>query len=513
MTDSSADVLIVGSGLIGALVAQGIRESLPHARITMVEGGSRMGPVPGHHLHDNADAQLREAFNGKAAVGIQSVYVGPRFASAVGTDVADLPPGMFSLSAFDAETAEMPAAAVAWNAGGMGVHWTAACPWPDDYEVVEFLPRSEWDRDLAAARRLLHVSDAPFAPSIAGARVLETMKRLLPDAPAAREVQSMPMAAVIQADGAVARVGPDRIFPDLAAAADERFELLDATLCVEILTDGSRAIGARLRDVPTGVERTVSAHTVIICADPLRTPQLLWASGVRGDAVGAYLNEHAFLSGRVIVDLDRLRLTADALPEFREDEPFSNMYWVPQIGAPQPLHGQIMEFLNRRDEDSDELLYTIGASVYVPTEIRAENRIRFSDTSTDAAGLPRMEIEFSYSPGDLADIERGRRLQRDLCAQLGEFDPEADSLLLDAGSSMHYTGTVRMGVVDDGQSVCDTDGRVWGFENLFLGGGGVVPTALACNSTLTAAILAVRMTRAAIAHVAQGVPGATRARG
>lgn len=505
----ATDVLIVGSGLIGALVAQRIREDLPEARITMVEGGSRIGPVDGHHLHDNADTEIRESFNGRAAVGVQSVYVGPRFTSSVGTDVADLPPGMFGLGAFDDDPTTMPAAAVSWNVGGMGVHWTAACPWPYDFEVVDFLPRQEWERDLAAARRLLHVTDAPFVPSTAGERVLKIIDdvndQLAPGSQPARRAQTMPMASVAGDDGRLARVGPNRVFPPLASGTDDRFELLDQTLCVEILTDGSRATGARLRDVRTGAERYLSARSVIVCADPLRTPQLLWASGIRGEAVGAYLNEHAFLSGRVTVDLERLGLSPDDLPAYREDEPFTNMYWLPQSGTGQPLHGQIMEFLNPRAEGSDDLLYSIGASVYVPTQIRQENRIRFSPTQTDAAGLPRMELDFSYSPADLADIERGRRLQRDISAQLGAFDPDKDSLLLDAGSSMHYTGTVRMGASHDGRSVCDTDGRVWELENLFLGGGGVVPTALACNSTLTAAVLAVRMTRAAVEYVSRAM--------
>ncbi|MCU1444504.1 GMC oxidoreductase [Cryobacterium sp.] len=61
-----------------------------------------------------------------------------------------------------------------------------------------------------------------------------------------------------------------------------------------------------------------------------------------------------------------------------------------------------------------------------------------------------------------------------------------------------------MGAADDGESVCDPDGRVWGTGNLFVAGNGVVPTALGCNSTLTAATLAVRTARA----VGHGLAGA-----
>jgi choline dehydrogenase-like flavoprotein len=49
-----------------------------------------------------------------------------------------------------------------------------------------------------------------------------------------------------------------------------------------------------------------------------------------------------------------------------------------------------------------------------------------------------------------------------------------------------------MGVADDGTSVADPDGRVWGVENLYLATNGLIPTALAVNPTLTATALGVR---------------------
>jgi choline dehydrogenase-like flavoprotein len=109
--------------------------------------------------------------------------------------------------------------------------------------------------------------------------------------------------------------------------------------------------------------------------------------------------------------------------------------------------------------------------------------------------MPRITVHYSYTERDRRLIERARRDQRTTAEALGRFDPETESALLPAGSSLHFTGTVRMGPTDDGTSVCDPDGRVWGLENLYLAGNGVLPTALACNSTLTGMTTAVRAAR------------------
>ena len=109
--------------------------------------------------------------------------------------------------------------------------------------------------------------------------------------------------------------------------------------------------------------------------------------------------------------------------------------------------------------------------------------------------MPRITVHFSYTEEDQRLIDRARRDQRRTAEALGPFDPETESALLPAGSSLHFTGTVRMGPTDDGTSVCDPDGRVWGFDNLYVAGNGVLPTALACNSTLTGMTTAVRAAR------------------
>jgi choline dehydrogenase-like flavoprotein len=54
----------------------------------------------------------------------------------------------------------------------------------------------------------------------------------------------------------------------------------------------------------------------------------------------------------------------------------------------------------------------------------------------------------------------------------------------------HMTGTVRMSAADDGTGVADYQGRVWGFDNLYLATNGLIPTGMAVNPTLTGVALA-----------------------
>ncbi|MFG2959832.1 GMC oxidoreductase [Streptomyces sp. NPDC048291] len=513
MTDTPhSHVLIVGSGIMGALVARLLRESDPALRITMVDAGTPIGDAPGRHLHDLDDPGLWARYNERVATGIQGMYTGAEVVRKVPGSLTALPPGMYHALAFGEDAEAMPQAALAWNAGGMGVHWTAATPWPAGHEVFDFGDPAGWAEDLATARRLLAVTPAAIGPTATGHLVLDVLRRRYDGiGPADRRPQPMPMAVAATAAGPMPRTAPGTIFPALATGTDPAFTLVTGTLVTRLLVTDGRVTGARLRRIADGVdgidgidgaERELHADAVVVCADALRTPQLLFASGVRPDALGRRLNEHAFITAQVLLDLDRFGIGLDDLPLPRPGEFSTDSLWLPHNGTAQPFHGQIM---NRTyvDEAGRPLAHSVGISLYVPFESRPENRLVFSESDTDLAGMPRIGVEFAASAADRLLTDRALDEVRSLAEEFGPFDPGTESALLPPGSSLHLTGTVRAGLADDGTSVCGPDGRVWGHDNLYLAGNGVIPTAMAANVTLTGAITAVRAARAVTAQTAQ----------
>ncbi|MFD0392668.1 GMC oxidoreductase [Streptomyces nogalater] len=68
-----------------------------------------------------------------------------------------------------------------------------------------------------------------------------------------------------------------------------------------------------------------------------------------------------------------------------------------------------------------------------------------------------------------------------------------------------------MGPADDGTSVCDSHSRVWNIRGLWVAGNNVIPTATACNPTLTSVALAVRGARALLDHLNATAGRSTRA--
>jgi pyranose oxidase len=412
----------------------------------------------------------------------------------------------------DLDRSGMPAAALSSNVGGMGAHWTCACPPPGNTERIPFILEDEWDRLFKRAQELLCVTQQAYPNSVEAFAIMQTLGDAFnAGLPEGRHVQPMPLAVRLDEQGRRYWVGADVVLGPLADAAegsenDRRlFELRSQTICRQLLHDGKRVTGALIQHLLSGRREQVSASVVVVAADTLRTPQLLWASGIRPAALGHYLNDQPQIMAGVELSeeiLGRARATLQAagqLPEERRElaESVVGVFWVPFHDPEHPFHGQVMHLdlspipLDLSESRADPQ-YVVGLGWFCRKEVRYEDYVEFSDEETDYFGMPKMTIHYELTSKDKAEIAAAQKEQARAVAAFGRALKEDESRLIPPGSSLHYQGTVRMGETDDAQSVCDPYSRVWGFENLFVGGNGVIPTATACNPTATSVALAIR---------------------
>jgi len=177
-------------------------------------------------------------------------------------------------------------------------------------------------------------------------------------------------------------------------------------------------------------------------------------------------------------------------------DPTASTFGIPYTAGVHPYRTQVMHMADA-PFPVDESAVGVGAARYVAMGNgvrkfpRPEDRIAFSDTETDGWGMPEASIEYEVTDRERTEVEGAMADLRAVAETIGAFVPGGEPRLMPAGTSLHYKGTVRMGDDAGAESVVDTRSRVWGFENLFLGGNGLIPTATVTNPTLTSVALAV----------------------
>ncbi len=476
------DVVIVGSGPAGSTYARQICDQLPDAGVLLVEAGPVVSQPPGTHVNTitgtDARAHAKVASQGptRYSYGIPSAEL-RLLTHRSGRDGSILPhAGLFLLSSAQEVSPDFPAAAMASNVGGMGAHWFGACPRPAGTERIGFLDATILDDALATAEQLLQVSSTQFAGSEVAARREHLLGSLFDHGrPAQRRVQPMPLA-LNREDPGTGQSGPAVILGSLLSRAHDHFELRPGTLCRRVVMKGDQATAVELVDLASRSAYRITAGHVVIAADSLRTPQLLFASGVRPAALGRRLNEHPYIAA--ILDVgEPAGETGD--PEIEALMSSSGVTWIPFNGDRFPMQVQMQQRSN---------LLTLGA--FLRKQIAWENRVEFSDSDVDWQELPSMRMHYSLSETDRKAVAQGMDVMAAIAGAYGGTFLDGWPGLMPNGSSLHYQGTVRMGAEDDGNSVCDPHSRVWNTENLYVAGNGVIPTSTACNPTLTSVALA-----------------------
>lgn len=503
----AVDVAIVGSGPTGSAYARILSELAPGGRIAMFEVGPTVSDPAGSHVKNIADAADRAAAQ-RASEGPGAATETVSGPGAVKAGARMARPGTYLLpDGYQAPGEDgMPVAAFSSNVGGMGAHWTAACPRPGGGERIAFLP--DLDELLAEADRLLGVTTDAFDGAPFTALVRERLAAVV-DAgrePAAR-VQRMPLAVHRREDGRLVWSGSDVVLGDVTRA-NPGFSLHDRSLVTRVLLEDGRAAGVEVRDLRSGEVHTVRSRFVVVAADGLRTAQVLYASGIRPAALGRMLNDQSqvVFAARIRDAAPAAQSAGDADGSGVLDEhdvvdgalsEQSGVSWVPYTDA-EPFHGQIMQLdaspIPLADDDPVVPGSIVGLGLFTAKDLQWDDRVEFTDDERDGYGMPAMRIHYTLTAQDHAVLDRAKAHIVELAKAVGE--PIGDApFQMPLGASLHYQGATRMGETDDGRSVCGPDSEVWAAPGVFVAGNNVIPTPTACNPTLTSVALAVRGAR------------------
>jgi len=300
-----------------------------------------------------------------------------------------------------------------------------------------------------------------------------------------------------------------------AEAAGAKLMAQSVVNFLEVGADG-RIVAARYKR-PDGSAGRVTAKAFVLAAHAMEIPKLLLMSkqarapnGVANtsDQVGRNLMDHPIqlsyaLTGAPVwpyrgplstsgVENSRSGDWRATRPSFRIE--IGNDGWSWPTGAPsddaealaaQGLRGKAMQQA-MLDRTSRELRFgTLTEQLPDPA-----NRIVPDDTKRDALGLPRPRIAYKLDEYTLAGLAFARRVHEDAFVRMKSthIHHNADSEFQGAG---HVLGTARMGR-DSKSAVVDADLRAFDHPNLFIEGSAVFPTGGSANPTLTIAALALR---------------------
>lgn len=435
------DDIVVGLGLVGASVARRLAES--GRRVLLVERGRAVSEPTGSHVR-NTTAHQRDPDGYFAAIDHHFDYF----------DV-------------DASAAGLPGAFTTSIVGGVGILWTNNCPRAvDGVDRPDLLSGAVWDRYYGIAEDYLEVRADQFDDSVRQRLVAQRLGPRVSEQ--GRELIRLPLSGWRGDGDAVHYVGP----ADVLAGSTGDLEVWSGRVdAVEI--EAGRARSVRI----DGTDH--QAENVVLAAGAVDTPRLLWRSGLAPEALGRRLTYHPVLIGQIVLDADLCDQGAALDPRPRLClPPTPARPWLVMLlrdTNPHPVDP------SDRDVPANRL---IEIQVFAPVDPDPGNRMGLSETGA---------IEFDVPLRD--DDERRRRAIEDdvddLCARLGRYRRGCEARWAELGSA-HLMGSCRMGVADDGTSVADPDGRVWGVENLYLATNGLIPTALAVNPTLTATALGIR---------------------
>lgn len=488
--DNNYDVFIAGGGIVASTFARILVDA--GKTVLMVDAGPHFGRKAGEN-HNNYPVyqQDENLFGDHVKSLMHPVSVPPALQASTRN----------ALNPLQKPDKNLPGAVVAYAVGGMAIHWTCAIPrHHPTIERIQFIPEHEWDLLYSEAENRLNRDTTVFSSSLRH-KVIQNLLRQ-----EGHDVHPTPLAAKRITADYVEFTGADTVLKDLAEPVANDYLTILSDQCVRSLQyEGGKVNSALIRNLRTQEEQIIEAKVFVVAAGWLHTPQILWNSWIRPKALGCYISDHTFASCRVILKkeiLDEIEKLAsdnqvgsgvDPFPlPIPMNDPKPHLY-IP-VSEGRPWHGQIFREAFQYDPlpadiDSRLVLDVKWFGMIDPVE---KNKVTFSSDIRDKNKMPQATFDIELGEDDKKRMGEMMEDMKQVAQLLGDYLPGFEPNYVPLGGSTHTMGTTRMGAEDDGTSVTDSYSKVWGFNNLYLGGNCLIPTRNASNPTLTSVALAIR---------------------
>jgi choline dehydrogenase-like flavoprotein len=273
----------------------------------------------------------------------------------------------------------------------------------------------------------------------------------------------------------------------------------------------------------------VKGRLFVLATNAIENARLLLASDLPSSSglVGRNLMDHAYLLSWALMPqvcgTMRGTIVTGGIVELRggpfrrKQAAFSvdihNDGWGWAVGSPYSDLTALVDDENKfgpalRREISDRITRQLLLAFMVEVLPSASNRVTVDPRYTDQLGNMRPVISYSIPEYTMRGVAFARRLARMLFQRLGaadhtDYDPEDYGYVTHEGEGYiirggnHLAGTHIMGTSKN-ESVVNSEQRSWDHENLYLVGGGSMPSIGTANVTLTIAALCYRSAEAMI---------------
>lgn len=509
----NADVIIVGSGVAGALIAN--RLAMKGVKVVVVDAGKR-----------TERQQLVNTFRSSAANHPSAIY--PE------SDVAEYPRSYLTDESIIESGPDPFNATYLKVVGGTTWHWAATTPrfvpeefqlfslhgvgrdWPMSYRVLKrFYAEAENELGVSGAIQELPGHLPSYMEQVLAERLARhgVHTRIRPVARNTRPYAGRPQCNGNHNCTPICPTGAQYSAYEHIKKAEKRgAAIMEEHAAVFLQLGQDKEIHSVTCKRPDGSEVILSARYFVLAANPIETPRLMLLSaqenavtGIanRSDAVGRFLMNHHIVganyilpypvySGRghfgcLLIDQYRAYDSQRKLPGMVFQ---SNNHINPVNMVNSLVEGRHMAGAELDQSIRDQFRHTATLNGFIEELPQWQNRVSLHESSQDKAGTFKPVISFKRSE----QVNQGIRLAVKRLKDFGGY-LDAESITVhnpDYRTSSHMAGTTIMGS-DHRTSVVDQDCRSHDHKNLYVAGSSVFPSIGTINPTLTIAALSLRI--------------------